>query len=62
MKVIDLDAQRPHLVGRALCVACSYMCISVLPEAVEKKYDLECPRCREMRMVFLDEVPNDKAE
>lgn len=59
-KPIELDAFRPHLVGTALCVACSYMCVSVLPEVNGKKFDLECPRCKEMKMAFLGIQAEDK--
>lgn len=42
--VIQLDAHRPHDVGRCTCRACGHKHISVHPERTNP-HRLECPKC-----------------
>lgn len=40
--IVDLDAQRPHYTGPAVCLRCGHEWISVRPLGVVA---LECPKC-----------------
>ena len=51
-RVVELDSMRPHITGLCICVGCSYRYVVVLP-ADAKRFDLECPRCREMKSVIV---------
>lgn len=51
-EVVELDKQRPHIVAQVICVGCSYSAVGVSPQD-GKRYDLECPRCKEMKMVII---------
>lgn len=60
-KVIDMQEHRPHRVGLMLCVACSYQAVGVLPVDAHK-YDLECPRCHELKGSLLSISQGEEAE
>lgn len=51
-KVTDIVEYKPHVVMQGICVACSYSCVSVSMVG-NKRYDLECPRCGQMKMVLI---------
>ena len=49
-KVIDIEANLPHLVCEVMCLKCGHRWIAVFPEQTWLK-DLECP-CGEVGYVF----------
>jgi hypothetical protein len=44
-KVVDIDANKPHMVSEVLCVHCVHRWISVRPVETLLK-DLKCPNCQ----------------
>lgn len=40
--IVDLDAQRPHVAGPAMCLRCEHEWVAVRPLGVVV---LECPKC-----------------
>lgn len=44
-KVIDLDAQRPHVAGPVICLRCAHEWVAVRPVGT---HPMECARCSAM--------------
>ena len=54
--VVELDAQRPHLEGKARCLACQHAWVAVAPLGV---IWLECPSCSLERGRFVAQVERE---
>lgn len=52
-EVIDLNAQKPHLSGQALCTSCHHTWPAVAPLGVAQ---LACPECATMNGVWMNPV------
>jgi len=44
-KIVDLDAQRPHVAGPVLCLRCEHEWVAVRPVGT---HPMECPKCQAM--------------
>ena len=55
-KVINLDSARPHLTGKARCLACNYEWVAAAPLGTVW---LECPSCSLERGRFVAQVQRD---
>ena len=42
-KIVDLDAQRPHVAGPVLCLRCEHEWVAVRPVGT---HPMECPKCQ----------------
>lgn len=55
-EVVNLDAQRPHLAGEAICLSCKHEWAAVCPIGTTW---LECPACHLLRGVMKFPVIRD---
>lgn len=59
--LIDFDEKSPHIVGKIYCPPCGYKGVGVIPLNRDQRLGLECPRCGDNKIIYVEDgIPMER--